>query len=514
MIELLATSKTITVARCGPKTLAELRAYLTVPVKDQYFASRAKRGWDGTTKFLSAKNTFSRGLWQQVKHWLEECRYKYEIKKVTPNLLVQRQNPVINQQLTLRPNQLEALNRWLRRDGFGIIYAPVAFGKTELAAAALATVKPKRALFLTNSLDLLLQTKERFEQRLPGLQPGLIGGSHWEPRRVTVCTVQTLYNVLKSKDHPRLGELKNLLAETDLVIADECHHSKSTQIRTIIRHAGARYCMGLSARPFHVYDRDLQRMTAEDASILACLGPVVYKESTSELIDQGQLAKPRLLLVPLDHPLADEMPWATARKLLFAHQGLLDTAVALTKAAAEAGQATLVITGNSLAFNRRIHKALVAAGVNAEELHGGVDKEVRQQARLDLNRDGLQAAVATTIFDEGVDIPNLRQLVLAYGGKSLIKLDQRVGRSLRKKQEGANAAVIVEFVSYGNKYLYSHSLTRLKRYMEEKEFELCLMYPERHSRHVRRLLKGRATELNQLPDVNYYRALAAAPEGT
>jgi superfamily II DNA or RNA helicase len=180
----------------------------------------------------------------------------------------------------------------------------------------------------------------------------------------------------------------------------------------------------------------------------------------------------------------------------------------LTKAAAEAKQATLVISGNSLIFNHRIYNTLDMRGIKATELCGAVDKDVRQQTRHDLDINKIQAVVATTVWDEGVDIPNLRQLILGYGGKSLIKVDQRTGRSLRKKQEGQNVAVIVDFMHYGNDHLKNHSHVRLKRYLEEESYDLCLVHPTQHSNYVRRLLKDKAIELDQLPDVEYYRRLA------
>lgn len=509
MITFLATAKTVTVGHCPASTLFQLRNYLKVPVANRWFAMKRARGnWDGTIAFLSSKNTFSRGLWRQVKYWLDENQLEYELKQITPNLLPQLANPIISPTLTLYDNQLAALNKWLQYDGFGIVWAPPSFGKTELATAAIATIKPKQALFLVNSRDLLLQAQERFELRLPGVKPGLIGDGEWAPQRVTVAMVQSLFNVLKKKEHPNHARLKALLTQTDLIIQDEAHHGRSKQIRTVLNAANPRYCLGLSARPFHVYDRNVQAMTAEDAIILATLGPIVYRESTSELIDQGQLAKPHVLLVPINHPLADGLSWPDARKQLYANPTLTATVTTLTKAAADAGQATLVITGSSLAFNHRLCKALVAAGVNAAELNGALNKETRADARLALNQDGLQAAVATTIFDEGVDIPNLRQLILAYGGKSLIKVDQRLGRSLRKKRQGANTTVVVEFMSYGNKHLYQHSITRLKRYIEESAYELYLIHPSEHSNYVRRLLKDKAQHLDALPTTDYYQRLA------
>lgn len=515
MITFIVHHKVITVTNYHPTELLQLKAYLKVGVKNRFFATKyAKGNWDGTISFINSKNSFSRGLWLQVKHWLTENHLPYKIETQPRVAITPLTNPFINQNLTLRPNQLMALNKWLKHNGFGIIWAPPSFGKTELAAGVIAAINPTKALFLVNSLDLLLQTQERFNLRLPDYQTGLIGGGRWEPAQITIATVQTLASALKKqkvKQLPqRLAELKQLLKETNLIIVDECHHGQSQQIRAILNHApAASYRLGLSARPFYAYSTNLQEMTAEDAIVLACLGPIVHYETTSELINQGQLAKPQVLLIPIFHPLASELDWPAARKHLFTNKSLLETTAALTKAAAAAGQTTQIIAGGSRAFSQQLYTTLISTGINTIELNGSIDKNIRQQAKLDLNTNQLQAVVTTTVWDEGVDIPNLRQLILGYGGKSLLKLDQRIGRSLRKKQHGQNAAVVVEFISYGNDHLYKHSLTRLKRYLEEQAYELNLIYPEQHSSYVRRLLKDHQSSI-QLPDAIYYQQLGTA----
>ena len=79
---------------------------------------------------------------------------------------------------------------------------------------------------------------------------------------------------------------------------------------------------------------------------------------------------------------------------------------------------------------------------------------------------GELAIIASTIFDEGVDIPEVGSLILAVGGKSTIKTLQRVGRALRPKK-GENEVEIYDFIDWGNKYLLSHSRQRLQDYMDE-----------------------------------------------
>ena len=75
--------------------------------------------------------------------------------------------------------------------------------------------------------------------------------------------------------------------------------------------------------------------------------------------------------------------------------------------------------------------------------------------------------IATTIYDEGIDIPQVNVLILAFGGKSRRKVLQRIGRALRKKESRENVVVIVDFWDHHNKYLLNHSKGRLNLYRDE-----------------------------------------------
>ena len=70
----------------------------------------------------------------------------------------------------------------------------------------------------------------------------------------------------------------------------------------------------------------------------------------------------------------------------------------------------------------------------------------------------------STIFDEGVDIPEVNVLIIAAGGKSEVKTIQRIGRGLRKKKVGG---VLVFDFKDASKFLDRHSIDRIKVYQKE-----------------------------------------------
>jgi superfamily II DNA or RNA helicase len=100
-------------------------------------------------------------------------------------------------------------------------------------------------------------------------------------------------------------------------------------------------------------------------------------------------------------------------------------------------------------------------------LLSGKDKTAtRRQAVADLQSGKVRAILCTTIFDEGVDIPELRKVILASGGKSQVKLLQRIGRGLRLA-DGKSSVEIVDFADKHHEMVRRHALERMKRFKEE-----------------------------------------------
>jgi superfamily II DNA or RNA helicase len=78
--------------------------------------------------------------------------------------------------------------------------------------------------------------------------------------------------------------------------------------------------------------------------------------------------------------------------------------------------------------------------------------------------------IASTIFDEGIDVRPLDALILAGAGKSSTRALQRIGRVIRSYQNKQDAIVIDFFDDV--KYLRAHSKRREKLYKSESEFKV------------------------------------------
>jgi superfamily II DNA or RNA helicase len=105
---------------------------------------------------------------------------------------------------------------------------------------------------------------------------------------------------------------------------------------------------------------------------------------------------------------------------------------------------------------------------NSVFISGETDKKKRDGI-LEKMRAGYPGIViASTIFDEGIDVRPLDALILAGAGKSPTRALQRIGRVIRSNP-GKKDAIVIDFFD-DVKYLRAHSKKREKLYRSESEF--------------------------------------------
>lgn len=82
--------------------------------------------------------------------------------------------------------------------------------------------------------------------------------------------------------------------------------------------------------------------------------------------------------------------------------------------------------------------------------------------------------IATSLADEGLDIPTLDAALLAGGGASATRVHQRIGRTLRIDRNSANPRdrSVVIFYDHDLKYFDKHTRKALKIIKTEKRFNV------------------------------------------
>ena len=339
---------------------------------------------------------------------------------------------------TLRGYQQKAVNAALSCQWHqGVLIAPCGAGKTEIGMAVIAHLG-RPALWITHTLDLAQQAKERAQLRL-GLderEVSIISGAHKRcGTKLTIATVQSLYRM----------ELDELARTVGVVIVDECHHvvnnpESASMFAEVLRCLPARWRFGLTASD--------QRSDGLSETILQVLGPRVA------VIDPQQLEQititPQVQTIPTAFvytPRATETPVDYVRLMrhMAADQDRMHRVEQVLDRAVTEGTSWLVLAA-SLAVLERLHRYALDLGLAAEFVCGSTKKADRQQALARMKNGQARILFATyQLAKEGLDIPRLDRLVLATPTRNKVIVQQSIGR-IQRPAPGKTEALVLDIV--------------------------------------------------------------------
>jgi len=472
---------------------------------------------------MKVDGSFPAGLWSYVAGHLYHAGYA--VRHVDQRAPARPREPALeglqNRQ-EMRPYQEEAVVAALEKET-GVLHMATSAGKTEVMIEVTRRLA-RRTLVMAHRWELVRQTAERYEYALQVAKNarvvGVVGNSAWSPADITVAMFQTVYARL---DGPRrfvkgylakrrklwaaqgkrrapkrsdvagepefqyglaeatakADEMKALLAEFDVVHFDECHHVPAPTFYLVAQAIPARYRYGYSATP--------DKSDATELMLVGATGPACYIETAAELIEGGYAVAPEIFMLDYepDPTLEKELEWREDAKSLPWQQSLKARRLA-TKVGSHAWseyQDGLVDNARRNELIRRAATDLVALGhtililvdrldhgeylqsllPGSIFLHGTSGMARRKSGLKRMAAKTVPIVIASSIFDEGVDVPALSALIPARGGKAEHRSIQAVGRGMRTAQ-GKERLIVVDFFDDFSRRLRGHARARLRAY--------------------------------------------------
>ncbi len=345
--------------------------------------------------------------------------------------------------------QREALGEIARTRAAGepraVIISATGTGKTVLAALDIKAATPKRVLFVVHREQIIDRAMTEFEWVLgmPQGSMGKLSGGHREiDRSFVFATIQTL---------SRPEVLATIAPDAfDYVLIDEVHHAGAASYIRVIDHLKPRFLLGMTATPertdeFNVFELfnynvpyEIRLNRALEDGMLC---PFHYYGVADVEFDDGEVASVEVGIEKL------------ASRLRIDH---------IIDALETYGQAAVRPRG--LIFCSRVEEArALSAALNNRELRGiplrtlalaGDDAvPAREEAVRRLEDGELDYLITVDVFNEGVDIPVVNQVVMLRQTKSAIVFVQQLGRGLRK-HAGKEYIVVIDFIgNYANNYM-------------------------------------------------------------
>ncbi|BDC18178.1 DEAD/DEAH box helicase family protein [Acidianus sp. HS-5] len=372
--------------------------------------------------------------------------------------------PVVEDKLTLRDYQAKALFFWNRARRRGIVVLPTGAGKTSIGIKAIAKVKAS-TIIIVPTIDLLDQWYDNIQEFL-NYSPGRVGGGYDELKAITVITYDSAYT--------RVEEIGNKFA---FVIFDEVHHLPSEGYSQMAQMLASPYRLGLTATP--------EREDSKHRLLPDLVGPIVFRLKTSDLagkyLAEFEIRKIYVSLTDEEKNRYDELR-RKLKEFLASKKMRLDSLysfhrfVKLASRDQEAREALLAwhnalrIAVNSRAKIEKLRELLneydneknkiiiftrdveMAYSISREFLIPVVTYKTSKDERSEILRkfkEGKYSViVASSVFDEGVDVPDANIGILLGGYGTSRQMLQRLGRILRKKEEN-NKALLIEIITKG-----------------------------------------------------------------
>lgn len=363
----------------------------------------------------------------------------------------------------LRDYQLEAVEACVTHKR-GIVRSPTASGKGDMIVGLVKKV-PGTWLFLVHRDNLVGQQGKRWSRLTGQIANEINGGdaANWKIiKGFNLMTLQSLAAGIRADKEA----VKAALAKLDGIVVDECHVAPADVYYSAIQACPAEYRIGFSGTP-------LDRGDNRSLMAIACLGKVIYSIKPQILIERGYLAAPSITMATVRQRGTNKGGATQAQRsrayhdaydeLIMDSEVRNDAIVALAKTAAK----PCMVFVQKIDHGKRLTNALRMEGVETEFVWGEKKKEARDAAVTRLERGDSEVLVASVVFQEGVDIPNLASVIIASGGKSVIAALQRVGRGMRTDQGKKVTFEVFDILDVGSPMMERHSRRRMNTYVRE-----------------------------------------------
>lgn len=338
-------------------------------------------------------------------------------------------------------------------------------GKTYASAFALQDQNPKKALFLVHREQIAKQALQSYRNVFGDTKTfGLLSGNSKDINvDYLFATMQTM-----SKKEVYSSFDPNTF---DTIIIDEAHRIGAKSYQEIMEYFKPKFWLGMSASPERTDDFDVYaafdhniayEIRLQQALEENLLCPFHYFGITDFLTDGNETD-----FTDFNYLTSNQrVDYIIKQTNYYGYSGERVKGLMFCSSKKEAAAL-------SERLNLRGYRTLALSGEDSQEKReDAIDRLVS-----DTRSDYLQYILTVDIFNEGVDIPEINQVVLLRPTQSPIVFVQQLGRGLRKSQD-KEYVVILDFIgNYKNNFMIpialsgdrSYNKDNIRRYVLEGE---------------------------------------------
>ncbi|PKY90524.1 DUF3427 domain-containing protein [Falseniella ignava] len=420
-------------------------------------------------QFIQEAMTEFRAVWDQASHIDEHYIQKYEqlrqpqIFSIKNRLGTGKSSDLdktnqalplelINDPLTpyypvsIKPNamQQEALKGLdsIRHSGAhrSLVISATGTGKTYLAAFDVKQYQPRRMLFIVHREQILNQALDDF-QRVLGFSAGQ--AAIYRSNQPVDSHVQYLFATIQSLS--REDNLQSFSPDDfDYILIDEAHRAGAPSYLRVIDHFKPDFLLGMTATPDRTDDYNLYELFDYNIAYEIRLREALEAEMLSPFLYYG------VTEIMSDGKLLDEF---THFNQLTSDERVRHIIEKIDYYSFEGHPSRGLIFVGSVEEARTLSNKLNQYGLKTTYLSGKDPQPVRQRAIEQLESGQLEYILTVDIFNEGIDIPSINQVIMLRQTASSIIFTQQLGRGLRKHPSKEFVTVIDFIGNYQNNYL-------------------------------------------------------------
>ncbi len=397
-------------------------------------------------------------LWNKARPvtsaWLEQYRSVYDERRRFERILRTRAR---GKEEEIKPNRMQSLAteslKRIRREGKNkaLIIAATGTGKTFLSCFDVKEYNPRRMLFAVHREQILKNAAESFKQvlgRKIGKDIGFLAGGKYEvDKKYVFATINSLL----------LAVEKGMIARNwfDYIIIDEVHRAGAPSYRRILDYFVPDFLLGMSATPdrtdrvniYSLFDYSIAcdiRLREALENDLLC--PFHYFGVTDIMVDGKMLDENSDFRCLVSR---ERVRNILEKSRFYGHSGPRVKGLIFCSRNAEAEELSALM-------NQEGYRTAAVSGSTP------VEKRLEYTMRLEQNEeDGRQLdfLLSVDVFNEGVDIPKVNQVIMLRPTESSIIFIQQLGRGLRKDSE-KDFLVVIDFIAnYKKNYLIPAALS-------------------------------------------------------
>lgn len=447
--------------------------------------------WDGIVKHCDKNGRFPYGLLDIMLKVLHKRNIKFQI--IEPDFFLPVDTNNLDSRLHL--HQKEAVVEFFKNNFCGIQF-PTRAGKTFFASECIRLVsqqyKDSLSCFVVDTEDLFKQAIEDIAKFL-GIKESKIGrikADVFDPKQITVASVQTIQSIYYAKPKVKDGELKedyqrkiknvrerrkllnNYLSSLNFLICDEIHESFSTKERTsIIRYkcTNLNWLLSLSATTYKSGETEENMNDLKNIELRSVFGGIKYEVFENTMKERGILANERVLFIFMEHFLSpieyhelqdtEEIgikKYQHYEKKIILNNIQRDNVILTVLSCLRRANLKTLALLTSKVHGRRLER------LSGDKFICGNDRPEEREYWKEWFLKGIgKILIASDIYKKGITLPDVNVIYNLDGGKEDSLLIQRRGRGLGVTKD-KKKMLFIDMADQFDKFFSEHSFNRIK----------------------------------------------------